>query len=154
MSSDPSIQTGAPSRDDRRVVLNWIMRLLLVLPFGGANAQSSKESVYANVVDSIVGKDAKLVSSGVILDVPAVAENGALVPVGLNSERPVLSYYLVAQGNPGPLLAEFHLAASVRPRISLRVKLNQSGPVELFAKTKDGWHYSVKDVRVAIGGCG
>jgi sulfur-oxidizing protein SoxY len=109
---------------------------------------------FTAILDGLMGKSPAIDDHGLSLEIPEVAENGALVPIVLNTSATVQDLYLLAEGNPGPLLASFHFQGSALPKVSLRVKLNQSGPVTALSKGKNGWMRLDRQVKVAVGGCG
>ena len=89
-----------------------------------------------------------------LLDVPSTAENGAIVPISLaSSALDFRELSLLAEGNPNPLLAHFSFSGTARPKVSLRVRLNQSGPVTLIAQNLNQYAKVQKGVRVALSGC-
>ncbi len=105
-------------------------------------------------LNDLMGTSPKIEAHGLTLELPQVAENGALVPVTLSASGHVNRLYLLAEGNPGPLLAEFQFYGAALPKVSLRVKLNQSGPVTALSRSDQGWMRLEQQVKVAKGGCG
>ncbi len=94
-------------------------------------------------------------SDQVLLEVPLLAENGAIVPLTVESRLPDTRRLLVfAERNPGPLLAEFQLEAGADPWLSLRVKLNDSGPLLAIAESGGRYYGTQVEVKVMVGGCG
>jgi sulfur-oxidizing protein SoxY len=95
------------------------------------------------------------VSESVRLQVPQIAENGAIVPITVESRLPGTRHILiVAEKNPGPLIAEFTFEEGVDAWVSTRIKLNNSGPVLAIAETAGQFHGTQIEVRVMKGGCG
>lgn len=89
------------------------------------------------------------------LDVPQFAENGAIVPITVESLLPNTRRILIfAEKNPGPLLAEFQLEPGADPWVSLRVKLNETGPVLAVVKVAGKYYGHAMPVKVMLGGCG
>jgi sulfur-oxidizing protein SoxY len=93
-------------------------------------------------------------SRDITLDVPDVAEDGAVVPILLESrilatDRLVL---LVAK-NPFPLIASFQFAGRASPFVSLRIKMNESSAVVALARAKGKFYRTMRQVRVVRGGC-
>ena len=94
-------------------------------------------------------------SDKIRLEVPEAAENGALVPISAGSAiSGTRVLHLIADQNPGPLLATFHFAEGVRPWVSTRLKLNASGPVRVLGETSMGVYEQSRPVRILLGGCG
>ncbi len=94
-------------------------------------------------------------SDQVILEIPGVAEDGAVVPVTLKSHIPITRRLLLfAERNPSPLIAAFTFSPEMKSFVSIRVKLNASGPVLLIAESEGHFFSALKDVTVRVGGCG
>ncbi len=94
-------------------------------------------------------------SDALRMDIPQLAENGAIVPVTVESLLPDTRRLLIfAEHNPGPLLAEFHFEPGADPWISLRLKLNATGPVLAIAEAGGQFYGAQTVVKVMIGGCG
>jgi sulfur-oxidizing protein SoxY len=87
--------------------------------------------------------------------IPSVAEDGAVVPVSLESRIAHTDrLVLFAEKNPFPLLAAFDFAAPALPFVTLRVKLNATGRVVALARANGRYHLVERSVRVVVGGCG
>ena len=94
-------------------------------------------------------------SDQVILEIPLIAEDGAVVPVTMKSQLPMTSRLLLfAEKNPGPLLSAFKFYPDMEPFVSIRVKLNASGPVIAIAESEGRFYSASKEVTVRVGGCG
>jgi sulfur-oxidizing protein SoxY len=94
-------------------------------------------------------------SDAVKFEVPQIAENGAIVPISVESIVPNTRRILIfAEKNPRPFLAEFQLETGADPWVSLRVKLNESGPVLAIVDADGQYSGTQKPVRVMVGGCG
>ena len=86
---------------------------------------------------------------------PDIAENGAVVPIGVTSTIPrTESIAILIEKNPSMLTAVFDIPAGTEPSISTRVKMAQTSNV--FALVKAGGKYFVasKEIKVTLGGCG
>jgi len=96
------------------------------------------------------------------LDVPLIAENGAVVPVTVEAVSPmspedhVKHIYIIADKNLRPLTARFSFTpASGRALVGTNVRLGTSTDVRAIAEKNDGTLYVVKQaVKVTRGGCG
>lgn len=87
--------------------------------------------------------------------IPSVAEDGAVVPVSLESRIAQTDrLVLLAEKNPFPLLAAFDFAAPAVPFVTLRVKLNATGRVVALARANGRYFVTERPVRVVVGGCG
>ena len=125
---------------------------------------------YANAAFNKVAFDAKsladaykglgiglpVLSPGVILQAPDIAENGAVVPVGATSSLPGVKQILfLVEKNPLVLIAVFNLSENVETAILTRTKMAESSDVYAVAVMNDGKVlYAKKEVKVTLGGCG
>jgi sulfur-oxidizing protein SoxY len=87
---------------------------------------------------------------------PDIAENGAVVPIEIQSNIPgTRSISLLIEKNPFPYVASFDVSQGALPFVALRVKMGESSNVRVLVAAADGRFYSaVKEVKVTIGGCG
>ncbi len=94
-------------------------------------------------------------SDRILLKIPEIAENGAVVPVNINTDLPnVETISLFAEKNLHPLSAAFTIPKGTTPNVSVRIRLAETMNVKAIVKS-DGKLYSTqKEVKVTIGGCG
>ena len=86
---------------------------------------------------------------------PDIAENGAVVPVGVASAIPKTeSIAILIEKNPSPLAAVFSLPAGTDPSITTRVKMGQSSNVYALVKADGKVYVTQKEIKVTLGGCG
>jgi sulfur-oxidizing protein SoxY len=87
---------------------------------------------------------------------PDIAENGAVVPIEIQSNLPgTRSMAVLIEKNPFPYAGSFDLSQGALPFIALRVKMGETSNVRVVVATADGkFHTAVKEVKVTIGGCG
>ena len=98
--------------------------------------------------------DAATESADVKIKAPAVAENGAVVPVSITAGiEGATVITLVAPQNPDPLVATFNLGEGTEAYASTRIKMGKSGSVVALVTAGDTTYKDSADVKVAIGGC-
>ena len=86
---------------------------------------------------------------------PDIAENGAVVPIGITSSIPKTeSIAILVEKNPHMLAASFDLPAGTDPSISTRVKMGQSSNVFALVKADGKYYMASKEIKVTLGGCG
>ena len=87
---------------------------------------------------------------------PDIAENGAVVPLGVSSALPGVKRLLVlVEKNPAVLSAMFDVSDAVDANFSTRVKMGQSSNVIAVAITADNKvFFAQKEIKVTLGGCG
>jgi sulfur-oxidizing protein SoxY len=107
------------------------------------------------VLKDLYGVDVTEDDPAVHIKIPEIAENGAVVPVTVEtSMEGVTQITLFASVNPAPLAADFRLTDSVPPMIATRIKLSKTGDVVAVVKAGDKLYSARKKVKVTIGGCG
>jgi sulfur-oxidizing protein SoxY len=89
------------------------------------------------------------------LNIPEIAENGALVPVTVTSSlKDIQSITIVVEQNPVPLAIQAELMPELEPFISARLKLANTSFVFALVETEKVYYSVKKKVKVTIGGCG
>ena len=103
-----------------------------------------------------LGVGAPVASKDVVLTAPDIAENGAVVPMGVASSLPGIKHLvLLVEKNPNALAAVFQVNDSVEANFTTRAKMGQSSDVYAVAITNDGKaFFAKKEVKVTLGGCG
>jgi len=98
----------------------------------------------------------------ITIDLPEIAENGNTVPLSIMIDSPmrpdnyVSDILVVADGNPRPGVATFHLTPlSGRAAAATRIRLAATQNIIVVVKTSDGRFVTDQRlVKVTIGGCG
>jgi sulfur-oxidizing protein SoxY len=98
----------------------------------------------------------------VTLDMPETAEDGRVVPVGIESDLPVSAdqhvkaVYLIVDHNPDPLVTVFHLTPAIGAvSITTRIKMRRTCWVRCIAETSSGELWAdYKKVTTSLNGCG
>ena len=96
------------------------------------------------------------------LDVPLIAENGAVVPVSVDVQSPmtpqnyVKGIYVVADKNRIPIVTHVALAPEAgQAFMGANIRLGETGDVRVIVEQSDGTLLQVKrEVKVTVGGCG
>ena len=119
------------------------------------NAVAFDTKTMAELVKSL-GGTAPTESKDVTITGPDIAENGAVVPVGVSTTLPGVKKLLVlVEKNPSVLSAMFDVTDAVDANFSTRVKMGQSSNVYAVAMMVDGKvFFAQKEVKVTLGGCG
>jgi sulfur-oxidizing protein SoxY len=91
----------------------------------------------------------------VFFQTPDIAENGAVVPIGVTSTIPKTeSIAILVEKNPNMLTAVFDIPAGTEPSLSTRVKMGQSSNVYAVVKVDGKFYMASKEIKVTLGGCG
>jgi sulfur-oxidizing protein SoxY len=101
-------------------------------------------------------------ASSIKLDLPLIAENGAVVPVSVEVGLPmtpqsyVKAIYIISDRNRRPMNAKFTLTPAVgQAYVGTNLRLGESTDVRAIAEMSDGTLLQAKqEVKVTVGGCG
>lgn len=94
-------------------------------------------------------------SDAIALTVPEIAENGAVVPITVNSSLPNTSRIMVfVDKNPNVLAADFSLPVGTESFVTTRVKMGQTAQVIVLVKADGKLYRTAREVKVTQGGCG
>jgi len=127
-----------------------------------AQALGQNESVEDTMKRLFAGKPIKDGAAVIKLDLPLIAENGAVVPVSVSVESPMTSasyvkhIYVVADKNRIPVVTRVTLAPEAgRAFMGANIRLGETGDVRAIVEQSDGSLLQVKrEVKVTVGGCG
>jgi sulfur-oxidizing protein SoxY len=149
---------------NRRQALSHSMKLAVLLAGAGlvpglARADWSATAFEAKSLAEAIkalGGGAPVESKDVTLTGPDIAENGAVVPVGVSTALPgVKRLALLVEKNPNTLAAVFEVSDAVDANFNTRVKMGQSSNVYAVAMLADGKVlFAQKEIKVTLGGCG
>ena len=102
-----------------------------------------------------LGTGAPANSADILLKAPDIAENGAVVPVGIESKIPgTQSIALLVEKNPSPLAAAFDIPAGTEAIVATRVKMGETSNVYALVKANGKYFVAKKEIKVTLGGCG
>src|SRR3989442_9791373 len=91
----------------------------------------------------------------VFFQTPDIAENGAVVPIGVSSSIPKTeSIAILIEKNPNMLAANFDIPAGTEPALTTRVKMGQTSNIYALVKADGKYYVAAKEVKVTFGGCG
>ncbi|MCK6390289.1 MAG: thiosulfate oxidation carrier protein SoxY [Azonexus sp.] len=86
---------------------------------------------------------------------PDIAENGAVVPVGVTSSLAGTTMVaILIDKNPNALAASFTLPAGTEANVQTRVKMGQTSNVYALVKADGKFYMATKEIKVTLGGCG
>ena len=91
----------------------------------------------------------------VVITAPDIAENGAVVPVGVVSNLPKTEQIVIMiEKNPNMVAATFTLPEGTVADVQTRVKMGQTSDVYAMVKADGKFYMAKKEVKVTLGGCG
>jgi len=133
----------------------WLPQVAFAQSAGAWNKAAFEAKTIGELMKAL-GTSAPVESKDVTLTAPDIAENGAVVPIGVATTLAGVRQMLVlVEKNPNTLVASFDVTDAVDPSFSTRVKMGQSSDVFAVALTGDGKAlFAKKEVKVTLGGCG
>ncbi|MEJ2403188.1 MAG: thiosulfate oxidation carrier protein SoxY [Candidatus Thiodiazotropha sp.] len=109
----------------------------------------------ADGLKALLGSSDTTESGEIKVKAPDIAENGAVVPVTIETDMTgVESIAVIASNNPVPLIANFVLGPGALGFVSTRIKMGKTGDVIGVVKAGGKLYSAKKEVKVTIGGCG
>jgi sulfur-oxidizing protein SoxY len=152
---------GLRVRTTRRSVLRTgalAMAMTMLRPLQLLAGQWNKVAFDAKAIaDALkgIGVSATEDSDKIALKAPEIAENGAIVPLEINSGIPgTVAIYILVDKNPQPLTAVFEFANGAEAFVATRIKMAESSKVRIVAKAGGKFYATMQEVKVTIGGCG
>lgn len=141
------------------------LRILTLLGFttftgqAGATAPGWPEQAFQQKTDDaaiklLYGKPFEI-SDKVALEVPEIAENGAVVPVSVSTTLPnVTGITILVPENPFALAASYKFENGAMPSIGCRLKMAKTSNVVAVVESDGKLYAASKEVKVTLGGCG
>lgn len=96
----------------------------------------------------------KVTKGKVKLKAPAIAENGAVVPIQISSKLNGSTVAVFQDANPESTVAVFTVPENGIIDYKLRIKMAKTGTVTAIVKDGDALYSASKLVKVTAGGCG
>jgi sulfur-oxidizing protein SoxY len=155
-----SVVEAGIANPDRRIVLATAGAAAISALFAPNLVLAAPAQVEAEIQKLYAGKS--LAEGRIKLELPSIAENGLVVPLGVDVESPmteasyVKAIHIFADGNPNPGVASFFFTPMM-PKASVQVRMRLAGTqmIVAVAEMSDGALFSAKrEVKVTIGGCG
>jgi sulfur-oxidizing protein SoxY len=127
---------------------------------GEARAQSWNKAAFEShglpdAMKALGGSDPAPSKDIVFFQTPEIAENGAVVPIGITSNIPKTeSIAILIEKNPNLVAAVFELPGGTEATVSTRVKMAQTSNIYALVKADNKYYVATKEVKVTLGGCG
>lgn len=107
-----------------------------------------------DALSSLYGANATTPSDQVKLKAPDIAENGAVVPVEVETDLQADSIAILIEKNPSPLAISADLPAGTKAMVKTRCRMGETTNVTAVVKSGGKLYTATKEVKVTIGGCG
>ena len=106
------------------------------------------------VIKALFGNTNTEISSLITVVGPDLAENGAVVPIKVNTQLSgVESVAILVDNNPNPLAAHFLIQPGNSANIGTRIKLAKPSVVTAVVKANGKLYTSSKKIKITRGGC-
>lgn len=154
------IESTFPNTQRRQVLASaTVLATLTSLGLMPSTAQAARNENAFNaktVSDAIKALGATVIDSkDIVITSPDIAENGAVVPVTVQSNLPKTEeIYILVEKNPNPMSAVFTIPEGTEASVQTRVKMGQSTNVHAVVKAGGKFYSTVKETKVTLGGCG
>ena len=123
-----------------------------------AQQQARNKAFEAKSLDEtikLLGGTTAVQSGEISITAPDIAENGAVVPIGVTSKIPnTQNIYILVDKNLNSLSAGFGIPPGTEPNVATRVKMAQTSNVHAVVKADNKFYVATKEVKVTLGGCG
>lgn len=158
MSRRAFLQTTAGSTALLVVAAAGFSPRLAVAADEPAGPLDPRKPFQGHTVDEVVkalGGSGAQPSSEISLQAPEIAENGAVVPLVIESKLPgTRMIAIVSEKNPHALSALFNIPEGSEAYVMTRVKIAETSKVTAIVQTDKGFFYTDQLVKVTLGGCG
>lgn len=135
-------------------VLGWVVVALPRLAWAIWPKAAFEEKKVADALRALVGNDQLTESDAIEMTIPALAENGAVVPVTVSSTLPnIESIILLVEKNPNALAARFDLPGNTLPYVKVNIKMAETSNVIAVLKAGDTLYSTSRKVKVVLNGC-
>ena len=130
---------------------------LVALPrvaFAAYSDKAFKQKVGADALQNAYGANATTPSDQVKLKAPDIAENGAVVPLEVQTDMEAESIAILITENPSPLAITAEIPAGTKGLVKTRCRMGKTTNVTAVVKSGGKLYTASKEVKVTIGGCG
>ncbi len=116
--------------------------------FGAKNQDDALQALFGSVSFQA--------SNAIMLNAPAIAANGAAVPIDVDASAipGATMLAILVPENPFALCAAYPLTANVLPRVSTRLKMAKTSQVIVVVQAGGKLYGASQQVKVTLGGCG
>lgn len=140
------------------VGLYGAMLALGMISPGTAQAQAMQAAFQAKGIPDTMkalGAAGANESADITIVSPDIAENGAVVPVGVTSKIPNTEMVaLLVDKNPNALAGAYQFMDGGVADVNMRVKMGQSSDVVAIVRADGKYYMAKKEIKVTLGGCG
>jgi sulfur-oxidizing protein SoxY len=123
--------------------------------FAAAHGDDITKAKSVDEVLKMLGATGATESADIKIKAPEIAENGAVVPVGITSNiAGTTEITSITAANPTPFAAKYIIGESAVPAVKSRFKMGKTTDVIVVVKAGDKFYTAKANVKVTKGGCG
>jgi len=147
----------------KRNFLHQTTSLLTLSLFSGFNSvladwqkELFSQASADKLIGSLTGKAELITSEAIHIKAPEIAENGAVVPITVDTTiANTNKISILVDNNPSPLTSSYDINPQLEAYVSTRVKMAKSSNIIAIISTSDNQYFTAsKSIKVTIGGCG
>ena len=126
-----------------------------VAAFAQRNVRAFSENSETDAIGSLFPGEQLVPSDAIHIDVHDLVENGAVVPIKINTDLTgIESISILVEKNPNPLIAKFNLGPECSGFIATRIKVAEPSDIIVIVESEGTLYTRRKFVEVVAGGCG
>jgi sulfur-oxidizing protein SoxY len=123
--------------------------------FAAAHGNDVTKAKSVDEVLKMLGATGATASADIKIKAPEIAENGAVVPVGITSNIAGTTEIIsLTAANPTPFAAKYIIGESTVPAVKSRFKMGKTTDVVVVVKAGGKFYTAKANVKVTKGGCG
>jgi len=123
--------------------------------FAAAHENDVTKAKSVDEVLKMLGATGAIESKDIKIKAPEIAENGAVVPVGITSEiEGTTEIISLTAANATPFAAKYVFGEGAVPAVKSRFKMGKTTDVIVLVKAGDKFYTAKANVKVTKGGCG
>lgn len=126
-----------------------------VIAFAQRNAGAFSAESETDAIAGLFPGQQLVPSDAIQIDVHDLVENGAVVPITINTDLTAIdSISILVEKNPNPLIAKFNLGPECSGFIATRIKVAEPSDIIAIVESEGTLYSGRKFVEVIEGGCG
>jgi len=123
--------------------------------FAASHAKDFTKAKSVDEVMEMMGATGATESDMIKIKSPEIAENGAVVPVGITSGiKGTTEIVALVSNNPVPYAAGYLIGAKAEAAVKSRFKMAKTTDVVAVVKADDKYYMAKSNIKVTKGGCG
>lgn len=122
--------------------------------FAAWNQKAFDSRTVSDGLKNSLGDSSPVISEHIHIDAPDIAADGSTVRVLVEAKlADVQSIALLSEKNPRPLCYVFHPGPGARPKMTIRIKMGESGDAVAVVKARGKLYMARRNITVTAGGC-